>query len=72
MKWKMNGGDNIFIIDLHKMSKNLLKEKNVRIQWFMGHCYVYSNKTDKMIVEKSFDNYESALFAIKFLPNDKT
>ena len=45
--------------------KSLLTEKNVEIKWFSGYCYVHDKTTGKLRIEKSFKDYDSAMFAIE-------
>ena len=45
--------------------RKLLSEKNVEIKWFMGYCYIHDKTTGEMKIEKSFKDYESAMFAIE-------
>jgi hypothetical protein len=44
-----------------------LKEKGLKVSWFMGRCFLVDIKTGKRISEQTHKDYDSCMFELRFL-----
>ncbi len=50
-----------------KYISDRLKEKNAKVEWFMGYCFLVDKATGKRLSNESHKNYDSAIFELRFL-----